>query len=85
MQIYCHVQLDRSQILVQEVVRSAQHNLSDVVVSHMQAIRSEVLDRQPVDVQATGGVRGLRWGCRVSEKQTNVYCARFDIPAAMDV
>ena len=72
MQIRCHVQLDRAQIFVQEVIGSAQHDLSDVVVPHVQAVRPDIVDRQPLDVVATAGVGGVFHWRRVAEKQTNM-------------
>ena len=70
MQIHCQVQFDRAQIFVQEVVRSAQHDLSDVVVPHVHTVRHGVMHRQPFDVEATAAVRGFCWGRRVAGKQT---------------
>ena len=68
MQIHCQFQLDRAQIFVQEVVGGAQDDLSNVVVPHVQAVRPDVVDRQPLDVEATAVVGGFCWGRRVAEK-----------------
>ena len=70
MQIHCQVQLDGAQIFVQKVVGSAQHDLSNVVVPHVQVVRHDVVDRQPLDIVATAGVGGFFRGRRIAEKQT---------------